>query len=198
MDNSGHLLIINKAWFMDTDPSAEIYAKLRDYCTKHQMELTEENFNEVLQLALSEEEYAQIFLPDTIGGQVERLSMRADLLMEQGRFAEAIQLYQDGLELIPEPKSTYEVTLWFLVAIGDAYWHLQEWEHALPYFEQSKEVLGGQENPFVWLRLGQLYYELGDLVSAQQALQTGLEMEGEALFEEEAPRYLQLAQARPD
>jgi tetratricopeptide (TPR) repeat protein len=178
---------------MSTDPSAEVYKKLRDYCAAREMELTEDNLNEVLKLALSAEEYEQIFLPDTIGGQVERLSMRADLLTEQGQFAEAIQLYQQGLDLIPEPKSTYEATLWFLVAIGDAYWYLKEWEHALPYFEQSLQVLGGTENPFVWLRLGQLHYEMGDLVAAQKELQTGLGIDGEELFEGEAPKYLQLA-----
>ncbi|HKK75560.1 MAG TPA: tetratricopeptide repeat protein [Saprospiraceae bacterium] len=178
---------------MSKDPSAEIYEKLRDYCAAHEMELTEDNLNEVLKLALSEEEYEQIFLPDTIGGQVERLSMRADLLTEQGKFAEAILLYQEGLELIPEPKSTYEATLWFLVAIGDAYWYLKEWEHAIPYFERSLEVLGGKENPFVWLRLGQLHYEMGDLVAAQRELNKGLEIEGEDLFEGEEFKYLQLA-----
>lgn len=183
---------------MSTDPSVAIYEKLRDYCAAHQMELTEENLNEVLKLALSEEEYQQVFLPDTIGGQVERLSMRADLLTEQGQFAEAIRLYQQGLELIPEPKSTYEATLWFLVAIGDAYWYLNEWEHALPYFEQSLAVLGGTENPFVWLRLGQLHYEMGDLIAAQKELRTGLEIDGEELFEGEAAKYLQLAKTNPN
>lgn len=178
---------------MSTDPSVAIYEKLRAYCEEHNIDLTEENFHDILQEALSEEEYELVFLPDTIGGQVEQLSMRADLLMEKGEFEEAIQLYQQGLEIIPEPKSTYEATLWFLVAIGDAYWYLREWEHARPYFEQCLKVLGGTENPFVRLRLGQILYEMGDLVAAQQQLQHGLEMEGEVLFEDEDEKYLKLA-----
>jgi tetratricopeptide (TPR) repeat protein len=178
---------------MSTDPSVAIYEKLRAYCEAQNIELTEENFNEILKKALSEEEYELVFLPETIGGQVEQLSMRADLLMEKGQFAEAIQLYQQGLEIIPEPKSTYEATLWFLVAIGDAYWYLREWEHALPYFEQCLQVLGGTENPFVRLRLGQIFYEMGDLLAAQKQLKKGLEMEDEVLFEDEDEKYLKLA-----
>lgn len=182
---------------MSTDQAAVIYDKLKDYCQTHQIELDGENFDEVLKLALTQEEYALLFLPETIAGQIDQYSMRGDLLMEQGQFAEAIELYQQGLAIIPEPKSAYESTLWFLVAIGDAYWYLREWEHSMPYFEQSLLVAGGTNNPFVRLRKGQLLYELGDLVAAQKELKQGLDMEGPDLFEDEAPKYLKLAQITP-
>lgn len=180
---------------MSTDQATLIYDKLKNYCQTNQIELDGANFDEVLKKALSKEEYALLFLPETIAGQIDQYSMRGDLLMEQGQFAEAIELYQQGLAIIPEPKSAYESTLWFLVAIGDAYWYLREWEHALPYFEQSLKVKGGENNPFVHLRKGQLLYELGDVVAAQNELKQGLAMEGPALFEDEAPKYLKLAEA---
>jgi tetratricopeptide (TPR) repeat protein len=180
---------------MSTDQAAIIYDKLKAYCQEHNIELDGNNFDEALKKALTKEEYALLYLPETIAGQIDQFSMRGDLLLEQGQFAEAIELYQQGLAIIPEPKSTYESTLWFLVAIGDAYWYLREWEHALPYFEQSLKVAGGANNPFVCLRKGQLLYEMGDLVAAQKELNRGYEMEGAALFEDEAPKYLHLAQA---
>lgn len=170
-----------------------IYNKLKAYTRANGIELTEANFDATLKLALTEEEYKLCYLPDTIAGQIDQYAMRGDVLMEEGKIAEAVALYEKGYKIIPEPKEAYEASLWFLVAIGDAYWYNKNWDKALPYFEQSLGVKGGTDNPFVFLRKGQLLYELGDEEGAYEALKQGFDWEGAELFEDEDAKYLKLA-----
>ena len=178
---------------MSEDQSEKIYNKLKVYCQQHGIELSDGNFDEVMQKALTKEEYDLCFLPETIAGQVDQLAMRGDVLAEQGNLPEAIKIYEKGLAIIPKPKPEYEATLWFLVAIGDAYWYLQNWKKALTYFDRSLKAAGGEDNPFVHLRRGQLFYELREMDTAKQELILGLDAAGKELFEEEDPKYLALA-----
>lgn len=45
------------------------------------------------------------------------------------------------------------------------------------------------DNPFVWLRRGQVYFELGNLDQAADSLASAFMLGGAEIFEVEAPKY---------
>jgi predicted Zn-dependent protease len=45
------------------------------------------------------------------------------------------------------------------------------------------------DNPFLWLRRGQVYFELGDMKQAQDSLASAFMLAGRAIFETEDPKY---------
>lgn len=49
-----------------------------------------------------------------------RLCEQGDTLAEDGQYAEALDLYWQAWDLLPEPKTDWEAATWILAAIGDA------------------------------------------------------------------------------
>ena len=54
---------------------------------------------------------------------------------------------------------------------------------------QEALKIGGTGNPFVWLRLGQSAFELGNAKQATDALLSAYMLEGDEIFEDEDPKY---------
>ncbi len=167
--------------------------KLTKYCDKNNIELTDENFLYVLEEAITKEEYETCFLTEEIASQLDDFADHGDELFEQGAIQEAIEVFENGIALIPYPKIEYEATLWFTTALADCFWYLREYEKAHHYLDLSMDIFTGQRNPFVRLRLGQVLYELGLMEKAKEELLVGLEISGKDLFEGEDLKYLEHA-----
>src|SRR5215469_9546950 len=88
---------------------------------------------------------------------------QGDTFLNSGDFDRALELYQQAVALIPEPKADYEISLPALTAIGEALFYSGRYSEASSAFRKATKSPGGIENPLVHLRLGQAYYELGDL-----------------------------------
>lgn len=52
---------------------------------------------------------------------MNELAELGNQLETEGRFDDAVEAWQEGLSLIPEPQQFYSETIWFLAAIGDVY-----------------------------------------------------------------------------
>ncbi len=111
----------------------------------------------------------------TVGNQLE----------EEGRYEEAIQVWQKGLALIPQPQQFYEETVWFLAAIGDVYFQKGMYEKAHECFDKARANItgAGYSNPFIMLRLGECCLEIGDEKNALEYLLRAYMFEGKELFE---------------
>lgn len=177
---------------MKMDSSKAISDKLAAYCQANHVILNTENFNMVCKEALTEEEYHQSFLSHEVGDQLDALAQKADAAFERGAYRNAIKNYLKGLDLLPEPRNQWEAKLWFTAAIADAYWFLQQYDKALLFLEESLQVEGGHANPFIRLRLGQVFYELGRMEEAKEELVKGYKLGGEELFEDEDEKYWNL------
>ncbi len=94
-------------------------------------------------------------------------------------------MWKEALSLIPEPRQYYEETVWFLTAIGDVYFQKEMYAQACECFDQARGNLSGEGygNPFVMLRLGECYFEIGDEKNAAEYLLRAYMMEGEEIFE---------------
>lgn len=112
------------------------------------------------------------------------------LCEEQENYNGAIEHYQRALELIPEPIEEWEAATWVLVALGDCYFLLGEFERAHHYLTQAMYCPTAIGTAFIHLRLGQAQYELSNEARAKDELARAYILEGVELFADEDPKYL--------
>lgn len=178
------------------DKIEAINSKLQAYCEEHSLQLTEENLFSICKKALTKEEYEVCFLSDDFSDAIDKLAAKGDQLFEQQEYKAAIKIYKQGIAIIPEPKDDWETKLWFTAAIADAYWYMKDYQKALQYLNESVEVEGGEENPFVRLRRGQVYLELSLPKKAKRELRIAHGLGGDDLFEDEKEKYFKVLSGR--
>lgn len=120
-----------------------------------------------------------------IKARLEELAEKGNQLEKEEKYEEAIQVWEEGLNLIPEPQQFYSETIWFLAAIGDVYFNKQLYSKAHGYFDKARGNLSGEGygNPFIMLRLGECCLETGDEKDATEYLLRAYMMEGKEIFE---------------
>lgn len=123
-------------------------------------------------------------LTSRVKSKLDVLAEKGNQLEEQGRYEEAIQIWQEGLRLIPEPQQMYSETIWFLAAIGDVCFQRGMYQQAQDCFDRARGNLTGEgyRNPFIMLRLGECYLENGDEKNALEYLLRAYMLEGEEIF----------------
>ncbi len=117
--------------------------------------------------------------------KLDELAQRGNALEKEGRLEEAVQVWQEGLSLIPEPQQFYGETVWFLAAVGDVYFQKRMYREAHDCFDKARGNLSGEGygNPFVMLRLGECCLEIGDEKNALEYLLRAYMFAGEEIFE---------------
>jgi tetratricopeptide (TPR) repeat protein len=111
---------------------------------------------------------------------------KGNLEMDQGNYSAAIELFRKALKVLPEPAEDWDITGWISASVGDAYFCAKNYQEALVHLLAALKLYGDEEaNPFVLLRLGEVYYELGETELAGDYLLRAYRMEGEALFEDD-------------
>lgn len=129
-------------------------------------------------MELSDELYAEITKHSDIG----------EHYFEDGKYRKALEEYKKAFELIPEPKTDWEASVWTLAAIGDSHYMLREFVSALEIFEQLMNEYHEENNPFARVRYGECLYETGNTEAAREHLQAAFDMEGEEIFDND--KYL--------
>ncbi len=125
------------------------------------------------------------YLSAEVQAKMDELAQKGNQLEKQGRFTEAVQAWQAGLALIPEPQQFYGQTVWFLAAIGDVYFQQGEYALAHECFDKARGNMtgAGYGNPFIMLRLGECCLEIGDEKNALEYLLRAYMFEGKDIFE---------------
>ncbi|TNG85077.1 tetratricopeptide repeat protein, partial [Testudinibacter aquarius] len=117
---------------------------------------------------------------------------RGDDLSEKTHFKTALVNYQRGLDKVPNPKADWEIALHLYTALGDCYFNLGEYEVSNDSYNQALKCPDALDNGYVWLGLGQSYYELDDKEKAKDALMSAYMLEGNEIFEEQDEKYFEL------
>ncbi len=114
-------------------------------------------------------------------------------LFDNEQYAQAIQIWQEGLQTLDKPLNAQSEAVWFQTSIADAWFMLGEYEKAYPYLWDAKSNLSGEgyDNPFAMLRLGQCSYELGKEDAAEYLMRAYM-LAGEEIFEDEDEKYFNL------
>jgi len=129
-------------------------------------------------------------LPDHVHEQVKALCAAGDQLQEDGDYPAAVVEYERAFALLPEPKADWEAATWIMAALADAHFLHHDWAACREAVQYAFKFCGGAlENPFLHLRAGQAYFELGDIDHAKQWLASAWMTEGDELFEGEDPKY---------
>jgi hypothetical protein len=74
--------------------------------------------------------------------------------------------------------------------------HLKDFDRTFKCFFNAVQCPKGLGNPFIHLRLGQAYYELGNLDKATDELTRAHVGGGLRIFLEDAPKYLEFLETR--
>lgn len=128
--------------------------------------------------------------------QVWALTDAAEREINKRKYAAAIKQYEKALALVPEPRNTSPEALSLLINIAEAYYLQQKYTEALPYLLESQSFEGGKDMLTTNLRLGQIYYETGELDKARKELQYVYERQGERFFNAEGDnKYLEFLKA---
>lgn len=119
-----------------------------------------------------------------------------DELAEAGRYEDALNEYNKGWELIPEPQNDWEAATWILGAIGDAAFLGGFFGSARRALEYAMTCPGGLGNPFLHLRLGEVLFETGEMDMAADELMRAWMGAGAEIYADEDPKYLAFLKTR--
>lgn len=117
---------------------------------------------------------------------------KGDALVERGILKEALKKYIEALENIPSPKNDYEIALHVYTALGDCYFNLEDYENSNNNYNEALKCPDGVSNGYVWLGLGESYFELQEENKAKDALMSAYMLEGKKIFDDENPKYFNL------
>jgi len=131
-------------------------------------------------------------LSDATYSAVIKACRKGDELVEKGNLGAAIAAYDEALRLLPAPTTEWEAAAWVYAAKGDVLFQQGRYAEARLALEEAMCCPGGLGNPFLHLRLGQTYYELGKAEKAADELSRAYMGAGEKIFEGEDGKYLHL------
>ena len=113
---------------------------------------------------------------------IERICRAADDFLEEGNIKDAYRKYKEALDIIPNPKTSYETATWIFVSIGDLFFKNKQYEMARDYFFEAKNCPNGVSNPYVLFRLGQSLVETQDNNQAREFLLRAYMLVGDDIF----------------
>jgi tetratricopeptide (TPR) repeat protein len=134
-----------------------------------------------------------------IFAEIEKLCQRGDIFFTGAKYIRAIEQYRAALKLVPEPVEEHDAATWIYAAIGDSYFSSGSYQESAQTFLKSLSSPKALHNPFINLRLGQSFFEIGERNKAAGFLAQAYMSEGREIFEGEEPHYFEFlkTQIRP-
>ena len=135
-------------------------------------------------------------LSEATDSEIQRLSAKGDALAGEQKYSEAIPVYWQAWDLLPEPKTEWEAATWLLAAIGDANFLGRDYTAGKDNLTTAMRCPNATGNPFLHLRLGQCQLELGVLDRAADELMRAYMSAGTEIFKDQDPKYLRFLQSK--
>lgn len=139
-------------------------------------------------------------LSDEVAEQIEVVSQEGNEYFDEEEYDKAIAVWKQALALIPNPHQAFSESFWLESAIGDAYFMSEKNKEALPHFLNAKSNIKeiAQENAFIMLRLGQMYFEANEFENAKEYLLLAYTLDGEEIFQGSKEKYLEFLRENMD
>jgi len=131
-------------------------------------------------------------LNDKVYDEIKKKCAIGNKLADSEQYQEALAEFKNALELLPTPIYIWEAATWLYVSIGDMYFQLNDYSACLNSFLQAQKCPDGLGNPFICVRIGECFFELGNIEKAKQYLMQAYMLEGEEIFLDADPKYLAL------
>ncbi|VTS00344.1 tetratricopeptide repeat protein : Uncharacterized protein OS=Pedobacter sp. BAL39 GN=PBAL39_25435 PE=4 SV=1: TPR_2: TPR_11 [Tuwongella immobilis] len=135
---------------------------------------------------------------DKLASEIQAKIDEGDTFLSEDRFALAVKCYEQAAALLPEPRNAHAISLQVYLALGEGYFFSGYYDQALVAFQQAMKTSGGIENPLTHLRMGQSYFEIGELDSAADSLTRSYALDGRTIFDGEDEKYLSFLASRID
>ncbi len=129
---------------------------------------------------------------DEIQGKLEV----GDEALDAGEYATALARYREAAALLPEPRLGHDISYAVHAALGDGYFFAEDFQQAAAALRDALKAADGLADPVVHLRLGQAYFEMGDLDRAFDSLMYAYALDGRNVFQGEDGKYLAFLAAR--
>ncbi|CAM4413372.1 hypothetical protein [Zobellia nedashkovskayae] len=129
-------------------------------------------------------------LSDIDYDKIESLSEEGNQFYEDGQFSKALRRYQKALNIVPDPKTDWEASTWLYTSIGDTQFAQADLEGAKDSYYDALNCPDGIGQGYIHFSMGQVLFELGELKKAKEYLLRAYMLEGEEIFEDENPKYL--------
>lgn len=121
--------------------------------------------------------------------KIDEISELGDFFLDIKEYDKALEQYNKALDLILEPKYQCEASALLYVSIGDTYYYKEMYQEAISNLKEALKCPEGMENPYINLRIGECYYELGELSNAKSYLVEAYTIAGVNIFEGEPQKY---------
>ena len=131
-------------------------------------------------------------LNDKVYDEIKKKCARGNELADSEQYQEALTEFSKALELLPKPDYMWEAATWLYGSIGDMYFQLNDYSASLDCFMKAQKCPDGMGNPFICVRIGECFFELGNIEKAKQYLMQAYMLEGEEIFLDADPKYLAL------
>lgn len=134
-------------------------------------------------------------LKSNIYKEVSKLYGKGDLLIAQGDYKSAVEMYKKALSKLPEPIEQWDEGKWIYGAIGNGYYMSQNYELALEYFFKALSYEDVSDNLFIVLRVGQCYFDTENMKMAEEYLMKAYNLAGDIAFEREDVKYMKFVKS---
>ena len=141
---------------------------------------------------MTDEDEEENELDDETYNRITDLCDEGSDLVDDDKYDEAIEKYEQALALIPEPITDWEASTWVLTGLADAYFYKGDYANARQTLIDAMHCPDAIGNPYIHLRLGQSQYEVGNMDRARDELVRAYMGAGEDIFDDEDPKYLAL------
>jgi tetratricopeptide (TPR) repeat protein len=128
-------------------------------------------------------------LDDKTFRKIEILSEEGNRLVSKNRLNDALAKYREALELIPSEVDDCETSSWLQASIGDTLFMSENYNDAVENLLDALNCFEQVDNAFIYLRVGQCYFEMGNLERSKENLLKAYMLEGETIFEDEDEKY---------
>jgi len=130
--------------------------------------------------------------------EIEKLCEKGEKCLNMADLSSALKNYWEAYDLLPEPKEEWVAGTWILGAIGDANFLKKDYQTAVVNISVAMKYFPcAYENPFLHLRLGQCYFEIGELEKAtREFLRVYSYEDGAELFASEDGKYFDFIKSK--
>jgi hypothetical protein len=129
-------------------------------------------------------------LPDKLHEEIQRLCAEGNDLLDQRRYKVALNRFSSAWELLPQPRIEWDAANWILAAIADVHFLRHDFAAMRIPLMTAMQCDEAAANPFLRLRLGQCFFELGEQDESANWLAGAFLQEGTKAFAEDDPKYL--------
>ena len=135
-------------------------------------------------------------LPENLEAQILFHCEQGDDRQHEDEFDEALEEFEAAWDLLPEPKTQWELATGILAAMGDVKYLSGDYAGGIEDLGRATLCPGATGNAFIHLRRGQCEFELGNLDRAANELTLAYMGAGEEIFEDEDEKYFEFLKTR--